>query len=114
MDNQRRMLEALERCIASVVYYRACGKDRDARGVMTSEVQGVAQEIASWVDAEKDFLPRMEAELVARYGFVEGHKLAKEFNLAFASASEPARSDADEARWDKIPLAEPTGRASAK
>jgi hypothetical protein len=82
MVTERQVQETVARFVACMVFYVNSGRTRDVKGAMITEIQATARLVAEWglSDAAHDsILGPVGAELVARYGLVEGRKLSKEF-----------------------------------
>jgi hypothetical protein len=87
MVTERQVEETVARCVSCMVFYVNSGKTRQSKGLMTAEIQAAARLVAQWgligKTAEDSFLRPVDAELVARYGLVDGRKLSGEFAEAF-------------------------------
>src|SRR5262245_44371638 len=109
MDAERQIQETVTWCVSCMVFYVNSGKTRQVRDAMIAEVRDAARLIAkgglSESAVEAAIRGPVDAELVARYGAVEGRRVVNDFADAFGGAMD---SGVD---WPMIRENRPPGRA---
>jgi hypothetical protein len=87
MTTERQVQETIARCVSAMVYYHNRGRYRENEDRMIAEVQlaaGFVEELGlSRVGADRRIIRPVEAELIARYGYEVGPRLAAQFVGAF-------------------------------
>jgi hypothetical protein len=87
MATERQVQETVAQCVSCMVFYFNSRKSRGVKTAITAEFRDVALLVTGWglstSEISFSLLRPIEAELVVRYGTVEGLNLSKEFAEVF-------------------------------
>ena len=89
MATERQVQETIARCISTMVFYHNSERSRKTEDRMIAEVQviaGFVEELGfERGEAEERIIRPVELELIARYGYEVGPRMAVQFANAFQS-----------------------------